>query len=285
MTRKRPVLCAFESRRAAEMGSLIERQQATPLLAPSMREIPISQNPAAVAAIKDLIDGRFRNVILLTGVGTEALLEVARNEGREQALLEALSSCTLIIRGPKPAAVLARLGLKYAVRAPEPNTWRELIQALDQAGINLAGQQVAVQEYGVPNPQLYAALEQRGAAVHPVPVYRWALPEDTRPLVHALEEIAAGRVQVVLFTSAGQVPNVLKIAQESGLETPFRKAAAGQLRIASIGPACSEALRDAALPVHGEASPPKMGQLVRLAVELASECPGLTTTADDSVAE
>ncbi|MGV2336816.1 MAG UNVERIFIED_CONTAM: uroporphyrinogen-III synthase [Planctomycetaceae bacterium] len=88
---------------------------------------------------------------------------MARTEGLEQQLLQALSHCSLIIRGPKPAAVLARLGLKYAVRAPEPNTWRELLQAIDNSGISLDGQPVAVQEYGVPNPQLYSALEQRGA--------------------------------------------------------------------------------------------------------------------------
>jgi uroporphyrinogen-III synthase len=268
MTLNRPVLCAFESRRATEISSLIERNQAVPLSAPSMREIPISQNPVASDAIQQLINGRFRHVVLLTGVGTEALLEVARTAGLEHQLLQALSQCTLIIRGPKPAAVLARLGLKYAVRAPEPNTWRELLQAIDSSGISLAGQTVAVQEYGVPNPQLYAALEQRGASVFAVPVYRWALPEDPQPLVFALQEIAAGRVHAVLFTSAGQVPNVLQIARQSGLEDAFRTAALTSVKITSIGPACSEALKDAGLPVHGEASPPKMGQLVRLAVEL-----------------
>ena len=276
MTHGQPVLCAFESRRAAEMGSLIARQHATPLLAPSMREIPITQNSAAADAIRQLIAGRFQHVILLTGVGTEALLELAGTEGLEQPLLQALSRCSLIIRGPKPAAVLSRLGLKYAVRAPEPNTWRELIQAIDHSGLALNGQPVAVQEYGVPNPQLYAALAERGAIVCPVPVYRWALPDNPEPLVHALREIAAGRVHAVLFTSAGQVPNVLQVARDSGLEDAFRRAAGDDLKIASIGPACSEALKDAALPVHGEASPPKMGQLVRLAVELCRQSTGTT---------
>ena len=268
MSAERPVLCSFESRRATEMGSLIERHGATALLAPSMREVPISDNPAAATAVRKLIAGEFPFLILLTGVGTEALLDVARSEGLEQPFLQALQTTSLIIRGPKPAAVLARLGLKYAVRAPEPNTWRELLAAIDAAEIQLAGTQVAVQEYGVPNPQLYDALRQRGAIVQPIPVYRWALPENTQPLVDALQEIAAGRVNVVLFTSAGQVANVLEVAKRSGLETGFLHAARNSVRIASIGPACTEALLDAGFPVHGEASPPKMGQLVKLAVEL-----------------
>ncbi len=252
------------------MGSLIERQHAIPLLAPSMREIPITQNPEALLAIRQLIGGHFRHVILLTGVGTEALLELAGTEALEQPLLQALRECTLIIRGPKPAAVLAKLGLKYAVRAPEPNTWRELLQAIDSSGISLAGLPVAVQEYGVPNLQLYKALADRGAVVCPVPVYRWALPEDREPLKYALQQIASGHVHAVLFTSAGQVPNVLQVARESGLEDAFRKALAADAKVVSIGPACTEALKDESIPVHGEASPPKMGQLVRLAVELCS---------------
>jgi uroporphyrinogen-III synthase len=104
--------------------------------------------------------------------------------------------------------------------------------------------------------------------VFPVPVYRWALPENPQPLIYALREIAAQRVHAVLFTSAGQIPNVLQIARQAGLENALRNAAETTLKVISIGPACSEALKDAGLPVHGEASPPKMGQMVRLAVEL-----------------
>jgi uroporphyrinogen-III synthase len=104
--------------------------------------------------------------------------------------------------------------------------------------------------------------------VQPVPVYRWALPEDIQPLQHALQEIAAGRVQVVMFTSAGQVANVLEVARRANLCDDFLKATQRGLKIASIGPACTEALIDAGFEVHGEASPPKMGQLVKLAVEL-----------------
>ena len=268
MSAERPILCSFESRRAAEMVSLIERHGAVALPAPSMREVPISDNPAASAAVRQMIAGEFPFLILLTGVGTEALLEVARNEGLEQQLLQALAKTSLIIRGPKPAAVLARLGLKYSVRAPEPNTWRELLAAIDSAEIQFHGARVAVQEYGVPNPQLCEALRQRGAVVQPVPVYRWALPEDIQPLQHALQEIAAGRVQVVMFTSAGQVANVLEVARRANLCDDFLKATQRGLKIASIGPACTEALIDAGFEVHGEASPPKMGQLVKLAVEL-----------------
>ena len=134
-----PVVCSFESRRADEMCSLIARHGAQPISAPSMREIPIEDNPVAIQTIKDLIAGKFPIVILLTGVGTEALFDVARSQGWYESMMEVLGKTTIVIRGPKPAAVLSKVGLKYAVRAPEPNTWRELIAEIDKSGIVIEG--------------------------------------------------------------------------------------------------------------------------------------------------
>ncbi len=264
----RPVLCSFESRRASEMASLIERQGGTPLIAPSMRELPIEENPVALEAIRKIIAGEFPCVILMTGVGTEALFDVARSASLFEELITALGKCTVVVRGPKPVAVLGKVGLRYNIRAPEPNTWQEILTAIDAASLDLQGKAVAVQEYGLPNHRFYAALEQRGAVITRVPVYRWALPEDLAPLQHAIAEVARGHVNAVLFTSANQVTNVLSVARSMGQEDVLRKAIDGGTRVISIGPTCTEALQDQNFPVHGEASPPKMGQLVKVAMEV-----------------
>ena len=62
--------------------------------------------------------------------------------------------------------------------------------------------------------------------------------------------------------------NVLQAAEMQQLREAFL-AAAGRCTIASIGPTCSDALESAGLRVDVEASPPKMGQLVRQALRLA----------------
>ncbi len=263
----RPIVCSFESRRADEMSALIERHGGQPVTAPSMREIPIEDNPIAIQFIQDLITDKFTAVILLTGVGTEALFEVARSQNLYERLLQALGRTSLIIRGPKPAAVLGKVGLKYAIRAPEPNTWRELLTAIDLSDVRLKGQTVAVQEYGLPNVRLYAELAARGMHVKPIPVYRWALPIDIRPLENAVNQVAAGGIDVLLFTSANQVSSVLAVAERMSVIDGFRSATADRTLIASIGPTCSEAIVDNGLSVHFEAAPTKMGPLVRGAIE------------------
>ena len=72
-----------------------------------------------------------------------------------------------MVRGPKPAAALRELGVQNALNVPEPNTWREILQLFDQnkETMPLNDRRVAIQEHGVPSPELYAGLTGRGAEV------------------------------------------------------------------------------------------------------------------------
>jgi uroporphyrinogen decarboxylase len=251
----------LESRMAAPMADLIARQGGTPISAPSMREVPLSDNREALEFARELLAGRIDAVILLTGVGTRALVQVVERVFPRDAFLDALSRIPTVVRGPKPQAVLRELGVPVTLAVPEPNTWREVLAALDESKIPLAGRRVAVQEYGVANPELIAGLESRGASVMRVPVYRWALPEDCAPLRSAIMAIIEGRVDAVLFTNAAQVAHLLQVAASSGLEGSLR-AALARVVIASIGPTCSEALRERGLAADLEPEHPKMGHLV-----------------------
>jgi uroporphyrinogen-III synthase len=252
---------SFESRRSVEMASLIERHGGVPVKAPTMREVAITENEAARAFARELAAGGFDIVVLMTGGGVRALLEeVAPEVGRDD-FARALGLATVVARGPKPAAVLRELGVAGFRVVPEPYTWREVVEVLSGLG-PLAGRRIAVQEHGAPSRELYAALEGQGARITPVPVYRWALPEDTGPLRSALHAVAAGEVSIALFTSRAQVENAFSVAAEEGIADEVRRRLAAGF-IASIGPVCSEALRAEGLSPHLEPEHPKMGHLVK----------------------
>jgi len=254
-------VCSFESRKQSEIRALLERQGATVTVAPSMREVPLAENPEALAFAGRLFGGTIDVVILLTGVGTRALAEVVESRYDRGEFLAALQKCAIIVRGPKPAAVLREWKVRIDHQVPEPNTWRDLVRLLD-AQVPVAGKRVAVQEYGVPNPELYEALAQRNAEVIRVPVYRWALPEDTGPLREAVQTTIAGGFDVLMFTSAQQLRNVLLVAEGAGARDAWL-AAARKCVIASIGPTASETIREEGLPVDIEPEHPKMGHLVQ----------------------
>ena len=144
---------------------------------------------------------------------------------------------------------------------PEPNTWVDLISTLDEYR-PVKGLRVAVQEYGVSNPDLLEALKQRGAEVFQVPIYRWALPEDLGPLRQALDDIIVGKVAVLLITNAAQVDHVMQVLEKDGKVEPFR-ATLKKMVVASIGPTASERLRHHEWPIDLEPSHAKMGILVK----------------------
>ena len=70
------VVVAFESRRAKEMATLISNYGGIPLVAPSTREIPLEENPAAFTFAEKLFARQLDAVIFMTGVGTQTLVEV-----------------------------------------------------------------------------------------------------------------------------------------------------------------------------------------------------------------
>ena len=254
-------VAAFESRMATEMTRLIERYGGQPFVAPALREIPIQGNPAALRFGARLIDGQVDVLILMTGIGTTTLLDILRSRHPLSLIMAGLNQTVLVARGPKPVAALKPLGLTPTLTVPEPNTWIEVVSTLDEYR-PVKGLRVAVQEYGTSNPDLLEALRQRGAEVFPVPIYRWALPEDTGPLKQVLGEIIVGNIQVMLVTNAAQIDHVMQILEQEGTTAQFKEACK-KMVVASIGPTASERLKHYNLPVDFEPSHPKMGILVK----------------------
>ncbi len=255
---------ALESRRATEIETLIRLQGGVALVAPSMREVPLEQNPAALGFAENLFAGKFDMLILLTGVGTRLLNQVIETRWPAGAFAEALRGIAVVARGPKPMAVMREWRVPVAVAVPEPNTWREILAATE----GRAERHIAVQEYGRPSQELSDGLRARGAEVTSVEVYQWALPEDLRPLQAAARRLAAGEIDVLLVTSSSQLEHLLKVAAELGLEQEVRRAC-GRAVIASIGPTTSETLAEMGFRADFEPSHPKMGLLVNESAQQA----------------
>jgi uroporphyrinogen-III synthase len=256
---------SLESRRSGEMASLLTRHGFVPLEAPSLREVALSDQREAFAFGTALMAGECDFIVLLTGVGTRLLVETLATRWPRADVVRALGAVPIACRGPKPVAVLKELGLKPAVTAPEPNTWRDLIAALAPTELN--GLRLWVQEYGRPNEALVDALRARGADVHSAAVYAWQLPDDLGPLQRAIEALCEGGADAVLFTSARQLDHLLEVAARIGREPELRSALERRVLVVSIGPVTSEALAEHGLRTDVEPVHPKMGHMVKALVE------------------
>ena len=257
---------SLESRRDAEMATLIRKQGGEPFVAPSMREVPLAEHSEAFTFGERLLNGDFDCIILLTGVGTRLLWKTLLTRFPEADLKSALHRITLVVRGPKPSAAVRELGFVPDVQVPEPNTWRDILTTMQ----GNPETRIALQEYGESNPELIDGLRALGKDVTPVRIYGWDLPEDTRPLRGAAAKLIAGQFDVVLLTTSTQLVNLMKVAKEEGIEQQVLESLRSSF-IGSIGPTTSETLEDYGLKADFEPSHPKMGLLVNEAAAVAAK--------------
>jgi uroporphyrinogen-III synthase len=262
---------SLESRRAAETAKLIRTYGGQPLVAPAMREISLESQTPVLEFAEALMRGAFDLVIFTTGVGVKALVKtVVEHIDREQ-FLDALRKVKIAARGPKSSSALRELKIPIAVVSAEPFTWRALMGALESKfGASLSGMNIAVQEYGTSNPELLTALAEKSISITRLPVYQWALPEDTQPLREAVIALAHGFVDVVLFMNAGQVMHLFLMAERMGytdaLHEGFRSTVVG-----SIGPSTTEGLSAYGVVPDYEPTQSKMGFLIKELAERSAE--------------
>jgi uroporphyrinogen-III synthase len=229
-----------ESRELDLFAGMLEAEGAIAVRCPLVRILPLDDTAEAAAWIEQLIAGPFDDVIWLTGEGLRHLLVIAERGGRRAAFVDSLRNVRMITRGPKPARALHELGLAPGLAAITP-TSQGVLDAL--AGEPIVGRCIGVQLYpGDGTAPLIAALRERGAKTVPVTPYRYASQTETAQVVDTIAALAAGRIDMIAFTSSPQVERLVAVAREAGLMTQLGETLR-RIRIAAIGPVVEETLR------------------------------------------
>ncbi|MFN0313867.1 MAG: uroporphyrinogen-III synthase [Burkholderiales bacterium] len=260
-TRSAPVVAYLESRAGEPMGKLITRLGAVALHAPALAEEPDIDLAQLRSWIEQWEKAANPLVIFQTGVGVEALFAAFENLNLVTEFRNLLERSTIAVRGPKPTAALRKRQIRIDLSAASPFTSATLLQAL--APTVLKGRDVYVQRHGGQNPELMEALEGQGAKVMEITAYRWSLPRDTAPLDWLLAALDKHEVSTLVFTSASQIQNLITYAEAKDLRGKCLDAIS-RASVLSVGPVCSDALRQYGIVVTGEASPPKLGPLMEL---------------------
>lgn len=260
-------IAILEARRASELANLLSRHGATPIHAPALREVSVDAAPVAQAVLQELEAGQIDLLILLTGVGTQQLIDGAASVGLEQAMLTGLAKTTLVCRGPKPTAVLRRYELRPSISAASPYTINDLINSLDQ--VELAECGVGLLHYGERDRKLADYCLERGAVLHEHSVYEWQLPADISPLIALIEHAIAGQIDIFTFTSQIQVRHLLQVAEQQG-QAQALIAAMQQALVAAVGPSCAQALINVGIQQVIMPEQPFMGQMVQRILDQVS---------------
>jgi uroporphyrinogen-III synthase len=228
-----------EHRYGREFGAMLERQGATICACPLVEERPVQNREEVQAFIRKVVSGSLSMMVFLTGVGARFLVEEAERMGEKGSFLEALGRLKVVARGPKPVAVLHRLGVRVDVKPKKP-TSEGVVEALSD--VDLSGARVGVQLYGVPNPTLCEALKSRGAEVLAVQVYSYGTASNAGETRVFIEKILGGTIDVIIFTSAPQVRALFEASEASGLAAALAACLGERPVVAAIGGVTNRAL-------------------------------------------
>ncbi|GIM94750.1 uroporphyrinogen-III synthase [Paractinoplanes toevensis] len=231
-------------RRRDEMTALLQRRGARVVTASAISIVPLADDDALHAATAACIGLAPDLVIATTGFGFRGWLEAAEGWGLGEKLREVLGRARIIARGPKPCGAVRAAGLSEEWAA-KTEASEEVLERLLADGVS--GRRITVQEHGEPQTEFVAALRAAGAAVVEVPVYRWVPPPDTTPVRRLVDQVMAGQIDAVTFTSAPAVKSFLQLAGDDvpGVLDRFRS---GTLA-ACVGPVTAAPLVERDVPV------------------------------------
>lgn len=228
-----------EGRQLEELAALLSKEGATPLRVPLINILDAPDPVPIVAWLRELAADRFSHVVLLTGEGLRRLLGFAEREGIRSEVVAALGRTRTATRGPKPVQALREIGLSASVVAATPTT-DGVIAALRSEP--LAGRTIGVQLYSESNPPLIDFLTATGANVRTVLPYVYAPAADAERVAGLISDMAAGRVDALVFTSSPQVDRLFEAAGERGIEAVLRSGLA-RTKVAAVGPVVAADLR------------------------------------------
>lgn len=226
-----------ETRELDVFSSMLERRGATVLRCPLVTILDAPDPQPILQWLCEFNAGACDDLILLTGEGLRRLLAcIDKNEpSLRDGFVLRLSAVRKITRGPKPARALRELGLKTDIAAQSPTT-QGVIDSLRAE--NLQGRGVGVQLYGTePNRPLIEFLQSAGAWVMSVAPYIYADKAADEAVRDLLQRMAAGRVDIIAFTSTPQVERLFRVGP---LE--LVKAALAKTEVAAVGPVVADTL-------------------------------------------
>jgi uroporphyrinogen-III synthase len=160
---KDKTIAILESRLPDHVASLVRKYGGTPFSAPALAEIP-DVDPARIQElIRDWNSTQPDIFIFQTGAGTRALFAVTDSLALTGVLLRILGAAQVIVRGPKPTAVLRSRKVRIDRAAGNPFTTHEVLAEMYETP--LGGKHVVVQRYGETNREL----QERNASPPKVP--------------------------------------------------------------------------------------------------------------------
>src|SRR2546421_8375855 len=224
-------------RRWRAQADLLEKLGAEVVHGPTIRTVDLLGDETLRRATLDLIGRPPDWLVGTTGMGMSMWLAAADGWDVGDPLRAALAQSRGVARGAKADSALRRQGFTVEWKAP-CETMDEGIEYLSERDIGSA--RVALQLFEPGGHRSTAALAARCRELVEVPVYRWMMPADPGPARRLVEDICAGTVDALTFTSQPAVLHLFRIAEDIGRAGPLRDACNSTVLAVCVGSVCAD---------------------------------------------
>jgi uroporphyrinogen III methyltransferase/synthase len=236
---------------AAEFARLLSAFGAEPIMAPTIKIVPPLSWDALDRALQGLSGYSW---LLFTSVnGIAPFMERLRHARKD---VRALAHLQVGAIGPRTADELVRYGIT-ADLIPSEFQAEGMVAAMSRHDLQQA--KILIPRAEVARDVLPEQLRLKGATVDVIPVYRTVMPESD--LSRLKEQIEAGAIDVVTFTSSSTVSNFVELL---GGAAEARRTGA-KTTIACIGPITARTAEEHGLSVTimpGENTVPALAQAI-----------------------
>ncbi|MBM7647375.1 uroporphyrinogen-III synthase [Bacillus ectoiniformans] len=227
------------SRKVEEMSTLIEKQGGHPVSRPLQGTIFLAEEDV-LPDLKQLIKRQTDWFIFTTGVGTDALVDMADKLNIRNEFLTVIQKANIASRGYKTVASLKKLGVQPIV-TDDDGTTNGLIRSLQ--GHDFKNKRVTIQLHGETAPVLTEFLESNGAEVLLLLPYQH-IPADDHIAETLYKELIDSKVDAVCFTTAVQVRSLFEFARKRGVKQEIIRLFNEHVEACAVGKVTAEALKN-----------------------------------------
>jgi uroporphyrinogen-III synthase len=219
-----------------EMIELVEKLGGIPYEVPLIEIMP-SDNDELIKFIKEIIEERFDLLIFLSTNSVRCLFQEAKINGLNDKLIESINKNQVLSIGTRTLDELRCHDIPEA-KVASIQTTNGILESL---GDDLAGLRIGIPRSSQADNILGDALRGRGAQVREVTAYISQVPSEKAQIIRFLNDLGAGKVQAVTFTSASTARNLFAVAMERSIVEELRVLFT-RVKVAAIGPKTKKAL-------------------------------------------
>lgn len=229
-----------------DLADAIESLGGTPYVAPLIEVKPPSNPEALHNMIRETVAGKIDVIVFMSRNGVLQTLEAAEQIGLLERFKEMLEKTTVVSVGPKTKHEMEQLGLGSPI-VPDEYSSSGVVKLLGKRG--LQGKTVALPRAQIADETLRTALERLGARVVEAAAYEVTEASDRSQVKRFIQDLAAGKIDVVAFTSPSTVKSLISNARQFHLEREITDRLQ-RVVVASIGPTTRKVLEDLGFQVQ-----------------------------------